>query len=129
MLFQCEPLPFIDIMCRFPYSCIANHSVSNDVITKNVNTLFLGQYGMVSFSGPAFVAFFIATIISILDSMGDYFACARTCQVSAPPAHAVNRGILIEGLCTFLSGSVGCGHATTTYGDTIGALAITKVLS
>ena len=46
----------------------------------------------------------------------------------APPKHAVNRGILIEGLCTFLSGSVGCGHATTTYGDTIGALAITKVL-
>ena len=74
------------------------------------------------------MAFFIATIISILDSMGDYFACARTCHVSAPPVHAVNRGILIEGLCTFLSGSVGCGHATTTYGDAIGALAITKVL-
>ena len=29
---------------------------------------------MISFSGAAFVAFFIATIISILDSMGDYFA-------------------------------------------------------
>ena len=83
---------------------------------------------MISFSGAAFVAFFIATIISILDSMGDYFACARTCHMPAPPKHAVNRGILIEGLCTFLSGSVGCGHATTTYGDAIGALAITKVL-
>ena len=82
---------------------------------------------MISFSGPAFVAFFIATVISILDSLGDYFACARTCRVPPPPTHAVNRGIMVEGFCTFLSGTVGCGHATTTYGDTIGVIAITKV--
>ena len=45
----------------------------------------------------------------------------------APPSHAVNRGILIEGLCSFLSGIVGCGHATTTSGGNIGAIGITKV--
>ena len=83
---------------------------------------------MMTFSGSAFVCYIIATIISILDSLGDYFACARTCNVPPPPNHAVNRGILIEGLCSFLSGTIGCGHATTTYGDNIGAISVTKVI-
>ena len=82
---------------------------------------------MVSFSGSALVCYLIATIISILDSMGDYFACARTSQVTPPPHHAVNRGIFIEGVCSVLSGAVGCGHGTTTYGDNIGAISVTKV--
>ena len=82
---------------------------------------------MVSFSGSALVCYLIATIISILDSMGDYFACARTSQVAPPPHHAVNRGIFIEGVCSVLSGAVGCGHGTTTYGDNIGAISVTKV--
>ena len=82
---------------------------------------------MVTFSGSALVCYLIATIISILDSMGDYFACARTSQVPPPPHHAVNRGIFIEGVCSVLSGAVGCGHGTTTYGDNIGAISVTKV--
>lgn len=93
------------------------------------NFPYPGQYGMMTFSGSAFVCYIIATIISILDSLGDYFACARTCNVPPPPNHAVNRGILIEGLCSFLSGTIGCGHATTTYGDNIGAISVTKVAS
>ena len=44
-----------------------------------------------------------------------------------PPRHAVNRGLTIEGLCTFLAGCVGCGHATTTYAGNIGAIGLTKV--
>ena len=82
---------------------------------------------MISFSLSAFIACFIATIISVLDSIGDYFACARACRVPVPPAHAVNRGILVEGVCSFLSGTIGCGHATTTYGGNIGAIGVTKV--
>jgi nucleobase transporter 1/2 len=65
--------------------------------------------------------------MSILDSIGDYYACAKVTRVPAPPKHAVNRGILIEGICTFLSGAVGCGHATSTYGGSIGAIGVTKV--
>ena len=82
---------------------------------------------MVSFSIAALIACFIATIISVLDSIGDYFACARASRAPVPPAHAVNRGILIEGVCSFLSGAVGCGHATTTYGGNIGAIGVTRV--
>ena len=82
---------------------------------------------MVGFSPAAFIGCFIATIISVLDSIGDYFACARAARVPVPPAHAVNRGILVEGLCSFLSGAIGCGHATTTYGGNIGAIGVTRV--
>lgn len=88
-----------------------------------------GQFGLIRFSISAFVGFFIATIVSILDSIGDYYACATTCRVPPPPAHAVNRGIAVEGLCTTLSGAVGCGHGTTTYGGNIGAIGLTKVAS
>ena len=82
---------------------------------------------MVGFSIAAFFSCFIATIMSIIDSIGDYYACARVSRVPPPPAHAVNRGILVEGLCTFFSGAVGVGHATSTTGGNIGAIGITKV--
>ncbi|KAK3100155.1 hypothetical protein FSP39_015482 [Pinctada imbricata] len=88
-----------------------------------------GHFGPIKFSASAFIGFTIATLTSILDSIGDYYACAATCRVPPPPAHAVNRGIAVEGFCTFLSGAVGCGHATTTYGANIGAIGLTKVAS
>lgn len=86
-----------------------------------------GQYGAFGFSVTAFVGFIIASIMSIMDSIGDYYACARVCRVPPPPAHGVNRGIAIEGLCSALSGAIGCGHATSTYGGNIGAIGITRV--
>ncbi|XP_069101719.1 solute carrier family 23 member 2-like isoform X2 [Argopecten irradians] len=94
-----------------------------------VNFPYPGQFGAPSFSGRAFIGFLIATLISILDSIGDYYACARTCQVPTPPTHAVNRGIAVEGFCSFLAGTVGCGHATSTYGGNVGAIGLTKVAS
>lgn len=86
-----------------------------------------GQFGPIGFNISAFVGFMVATIVSILDSIGDYYACAATCKVPPPPAQGVNRGIAIEGFCSALSGAVGCGHATTTYGGNIGAIGLTRV--
>ncbi|XP_069139817.1 solute carrier family 23 member 1-like [Argopecten irradians] len=88
-----------------------------------------GLYGTPSFSSTVFVGFLIATFISILDSIGDYYACAATCRVPPPPSFAVNRGIAVEGFCTILSGLLGCPQATTTYGANIGAIGITRVSS
>ncbi|KAK3598681.1 hypothetical protein CHS0354_006356 [Potamilus streckersoni] len=88
-----------------------------------------GQFGSPSFDISVFIGFLIATFMCILDSIGDYIACARVCRVPPPPAHAANRGIAVEGLMSALSGAIGCGHATTTYGGNIGAIGITKVAS
>ena len=99
-----------------------------DIKRHSPSTLdFPGQFGAFQFSFSALVGCLLATILSILDSVGDYFACAKACSVPPPPRHAVNRGLTIEGLCTFLAGCVGCGHATTTYAGNIGAIGLTKV--
>ncbi|XP_060079225.1 solute carrier family 23 member 1-like [Ylistrum balloti] len=86
-----------------------------------------GQFGKISFNISAFVGFCVATIVSILDSISDYYACASTCNVPPPPAHGVNRGIAVEGFCSALAGVIGCGHATTTYGGNVGVIGLTKV--
>lgn len=85
-----------------------------------------GLHGPVLYSTPVFLGFLIATFLSILDSIGDYYACASMSHVPPPPQHAVNRGIMIEGFGTILSGAVGATQATTTYGGNIGAIGITK---
>lgn len=86
-----------------------------------------GQFGSPLFSYSALIGFLIATFISILDSIGDYYAAAAMCRVPPPPRHGINRGIAIEGFCSMLSGCYGTGHATTTYGGNIGAIGMTKV--
>ncbi|XP_060599953.1 solute carrier family 23 member 1-like [Ruditapes philippinarum] len=102
-----------------------------DIIT-NSEWFYLphpGQFGSPLFSVSAIVGFLIATLTSILDSIGDYYATAAICRVPPPPSHAVNRGIAVEGFCSMISGLFGVGHATTTYGGNIGAIGMTKVAS
>ncbi|XP_069139818.1 solute carrier family 23 member 2-like [Argopecten irradians] len=86
-----------------------------------------GQFGYPTFSVGIFVTYLIPTLISILDSIADYYACARVAQVPPPPFHAVSRGLATEGFFSFLAGCVGVGHATTTYGPNIGIIGMTKV--
>jgi len=69
----------------------------------------------------------VPTIVSILDSIADYYACARTVIVPSPPQHAINRGIAIEGLFSCIAAFFGASHATTTYGGNIGIVGMTKV--
>lgn len=68
-----------------------------------------------------------ATLSSIIESIGDYFACAKISNGTPPPPHAVNRGIAMEGFSSIISGLVGAGNATTSYSGNIGAIGITKV--
>ncbi|XP_052770614.1 solute carrier family 23 member 2-like isoform X1 [Mya arenaria] len=87
------------------------------------------QFGIPSVSAAGYVGLLAATLSSIIESIGDYFACARISGAPPPPAHAVNRGIGIEGLSSIVSGLVGAGHGTTSYSGNIGAIGITKVAS
>ena len=68
-----------------------------------------------------------ATLASIIESIGDYHVTAQVAEVSNPPAHAINRGIFLEGLESVLSGAVGTGHGTTSYSTGIAGITITKV--
>lgn len=88
---------------------------------------FAVQFGMPTVSVAGFAGMLAATISSIIESVGDYFAAARLSNAEAPPPHAVNRGIATEGFASIISGMVGAGHPTTSYSGNIGAIGITKV--
>ena len=66
-------------------------------------------------------------ITSIIESVGDYYACARLAGAPPPPKHAINRGIGMEGIGCLLAGAFGSGNGTTSYSQNIGAIGITKV--
>lgn len=69
----------------------------------------------------------VVVLASILESVGDYVQTTGPSRVAVPPPHAINRGIIMEGLGSLLSGAMGAGHATTSYSNTIGMIGITKV--
>ena len=64
---------------------------------------------------------------SIIESVGDYYACARLSGAPPPPKHAINRGIGMEGIGCLLTGAFGTGNGTTSYSQNVGAIGITKV--
>lgn len=88
---------------------------------------FAVQFGTPTVSVAGFAGMLAATISSVIESVGDYFAAARLSNAEAPPPHAVNRGIATEGFASIISGMVGAGHPTTSYSGNIGAIGITKV--
>lgn len=87
----------------------------------------LGQWGMPTVSLAGVVGILAGVISSMIESVGDYHACARLSGAPPPPKHAINRGIGIEGLGCLLAGAWGTGNGTTSYSENVGALGITKV--
>lgn len=68
-------------------------------------------------------------LASTMESIGDYYACARLSGAPPPPIHAINRGIAVEGMGCILAALWGTGNGTTSYSQNIAALGITKVHS
>ncbi|XP_071961147.1 solute carrier family 23 member 1-like isoform X2 [Antedon mediterranea] len=86
-----------------------------------------GQWGTPSVTVAGVFGMLAGVIASMVESLGDYFACARLSGAPPPPSHAVNRGIGIEGIGCILAGAWGSGNGTTSYSENIGAIGITKV--
>ncbi|ELU06995.1 hypothetical protein CAPTEDRAFT_185781 [Capitella teleta] len=66
-------------------------------------------------------------LAGIMESIGDYYALPRLCGAPPAPLHAINRGVLMEGIGCFLAGLWGSGSATTSYSENVGVIGITKV--
>ncbi|XP_049638576.1 solute carrier family 23 member 1-like [Suncus etruscus] len=86
-----------------------------------------GQWGMPTISLAGVFGIIAGVISSMVESVGDYYACARLVGAPPPPKHAINRGIGIEGLGCLLAGAWGTGNGTTSYSENVGALGITRV--
>ena len=99
--------------------------------TKTNTTLsfptLIGQWGTPTVSAAAVIGMIAGVMAGIIESIGDYYACARLAGAPPVPQHAINRGILVEGLCCVLAGAFGSGAGTTSYSENIGAIGITKV--
>ncbi len=82
---------------------------------------------MPTFSAAGYVGMLTVTLASIIESVGDYYICARVAEAVPPPPHAVNRGIAMEGFSSLVGGMIGGVCGSTSYSENIGAIAITKV--
>ncbi|GAB6023966.1 hypothetical protein CHUAL_008695 [Chamberlinius hualienensis] len=113
----------------FPENNTARTDSANTIInhTPWFKFPYPGQWGAPTTSAPAAIGMLTAGFTVIIESIGDYFACARLTNVPSPPPHAINRGILVEGFGCLIAGLFGSGSGTTTYAESIGAISITKV--
>ncbi|OQR77963.1 solute carrier family 23 member 2-like [Tropilaelaps mercedesae] len=86
-----------------------------------------GQFGAPTFTVGAVIGMLSAVLGSIVESIGDYMACASMAHVPAPPKHAINRGIMCEGFGCIIAGFFGSGCGLTSYSGNISIIALTKV--
>lgn len=107
----------------------ARTDIKTDVLYKSdwFRFPYPGQWGMPTVSTAAVFGMLAGVLSSMIESVGDYYACARLSGAPPPPVHAVNRGIGIEGICCILAGAWGSGNGTTSYSENVGAIGITKV--
>ena len=85
------------------------------------------QWGMPVFGTAAIVGMIAGYIASIVESIGDYYACARLSGAPTPDAKTINRGITFEGIGCLIAGIIGTGNGTTSYSENIGAIGLTRV--
>nr|XP_054765284.1 solute carrier family 23 member 1-like [Lytechinus pictus] len=112
-----------------------NYQVRTDANSEGVaNTPWFyfpypGQWGAPSVTAGSVLGMCAAAIASIVESIGDYYACAKLSGASNPPDHALNRGIGIEGFGGILAGLWGSGVSSTSYSSNVGMIGLTKVSS
>lgn len=85
------------------------------------------QWGMPVFGLAAIVGMLAGYIASIVESVGDYYACARLAGAPVPSARTINRGIGMEGVGCLVAGIFGTANGTTSYSENIGAIGLTRV--
>lgn len=85
------------------------------------------QWGMPEFGIAATIAMLAGFLASIVESVGDYYACARLAGAPPPNKRVINRGIGMEGIGCFVAGIFGTGNGTTSYSENIGAIGLTRV--
>ncbi|KAI1721932.1 permease family domain-containing protein [Ditylenchus destructor] len=90
---------------------------------------FPGQFGPPLVNIGLFVAFLVSAQTTLFEAVGNYHAVARVSDERPPPSHAINRGILAEGLGCFISGFIGPGVGVTTHAENVAVIGITKVAS
>ncbi|KAK1167191.1 hypothetical protein AOXY_G11870 [Acipenser oxyrinchus oxyrinchus] len=127
----CFLLTFFDVL---PLSAKDyGHTARTDINLNAVESApwfhvpYPGQWGLPTVSLASVLGMMAGVLASTMESIGDYYACARLSGAPPPPMHAVNRGIAMEAIGCILAAIWGSGNGTTSYSQNIAALGITKV--
>lgn len=86
-----------------------------------------GQWGAPKFKSYAIVPMLGSMLASMIESIGDYYSCARLAGAPPPTPGIISRGLASEGIGVVISGLFGTGNGTTSYSENIGAISITRV--
>ncbi|XP_029009907.1 solute carrier family 23 member 2 [Betta splendens] len=111
------------------YGFLARTDINHDAVTNSpwFHVPYPGQWGAPTVSVSSVLGMMAGVLASTMESIGDYYACARLSGAPPPPTHAINRGIAVEGVGCILAALWGTGNGTTSYSQNIAALGITKV--
>ncbi|XP_061532463.1 solute carrier family 23 member 1 [Phycodurus eques] len=111
------------------YGFLARTDINLDAVANSpwFHIPYPGQWGLPTVSMSSVLGMMAGVLASTMESIGDYYACARLSGAPPPPTHAINRGIAVEGIGCILAGLWGTGNGTTSYSQNIAALGITKV--
>jgi len=85
------------------------------------------QWGMPVFKSYAYVPMLGGMLASMIESVGDYYSCARLAGAPPPTPGIVSRGLGSEAIGVIIAGLVGTSNATTSYSENIGAISVTGV--
>ena len=111
----------------FPEGHPAHVSTANLAAAPWFRVPYPGQWGMPQFGAAAFVGMFAGYVASMVESIGDYYACARLAGAPVPDEKTINKGIGMEGVGCLIAGLFGTGNGTTSYSENIGAIGLTRV--
>ena len=111
----------------FPEGHPAHVSTANLAAAPWFRLPYPGQWGMPQFGAAAFVGMFAGYVASMVESIGDYYACARLAGAPVPDEKTINKGIGMEGVGCLIAGLFGTGNGTTSYSENIGAIGLTRV--
>lgn len=81
-------------------------------------TLWAGAFGMLA-----------GYLASMIESIGDYYACARISEAPVPTGKMISRGLGAEGLGCLIAGILQTCNGTTSYSENIGSIGLTRVAS
>jgi nucleobase transporter 1/2 len=85
------------------------------------------QWGTPVVGAAAAIGMLAGYLASMVESVGDYYACARLSGAPVPTRSTINRGIGMEGIGCLIAGVFGTGNGTTSYSENIGAIGLTRV--
>jgi len=85
------------------------------------------EFNAITFAGS--LGMLAGYLGSMVESIGDYYSCARMAEAPVPTAKMISRGLGAEGLGCFIASLFQTGNGTTSYSENIGSIGLTHVAS